>query len=285
MKPQLECLEDRTVLDAMTFIGAGTLAAPADWFVAANWANLTNPGNVHVPGASDDAFIPGTAGVVAIGGAEANVNSLTTIGSLLMVASGAQLTINNNAPGTTSSTLAGPVIDLGRIVANTSDPLNGTGVVFAGGAVIGPGDLNGNLDAGPNSSFTFAPFSTGEFVAGATLGPGLGNIIIAGPVQVDGTLDDNNATLNVVTGGTLMSAPGSTAGAVNENATCNWTGGAIALAGGFNVGSSGSLTTSGPDTKYLEGPLSNQSASSVWGGPDPCFWPALPLPSAMSWAT
>ncbi len=266
-RPHLEALEDRLVPDAVTFTGGGN---GTSWNDPDNWVDLNNGANV-VPGASDDASIL-IAATVVISGAAANVNSLVTLpGSVLTVTAGNQLTINNNVPGTTSSPLAGSVIDLGRIVANTSDPLNGTGVVFGGGAVIGPGDLNGNLDAGPNSSITFAPTNTGEFVAGATFGLGTGNIIIAGPVQVDGTLDDNTATLNVVTGGTLMSAPGSTAGAVNENATCNWTGGFIALAGGFNVGSSGSLTASGPDTKYLAGPLSNQSAFTSLGGAGPLF--------------
>lgn len=78
-KLYLEPLEDRLVLDAMSFTG-GTLGTSTNWFDPLNWANLTNPGNLHVPNASDDAAIG--AFTVVISGQNADVKSLvTTTGS------------------------------------------------------------------------------------------------------------------------------------------------------------------------------------------------------------
>ena len=46
--PRLEALEDRLVLDAYTFTGAGD---GVSWFNANNWLDTTNPVNISVPGA------------------------------------------------------------------------------------------------------------------------------------------------------------------------------------------------------------------------------------------
>jgi hypothetical protein len=269
VKPQLEVLEDRLVLDAYTFVGAAGGGDGTSWNQALNWANLTNPDIIAVPSGGDDVTIgPGFAVVIA--GTEANVNSLNTAaGSALTIVAGDQLTINSNAPGTTSNILAGTVVDPGRIIANTTSAFDGTGVVFAGGALIGPGDLNGNLTAGPGSSFVFpgGPIVS-EFLPGATFGLGSGNIVIAGNVQVDGTLEDNNETI-VLTGAGDVFSPTLTSGAINVNSNFNWLGGTIVLGLGVTVNSSGTFTTSGPAPKTLYSPLINESAFTSLGGAGP----------------
>jgi hypothetical protein len=278
VKPSLEILEDRTVMNAVLFIGAGgTLAAPLNWFANANWLDL-NTGLNHVPTAADDVGIPGAAGVVAIGGGRlAEVNSIITAApSTLDITGGSpqpsQLKIDNNPPvspppafppnPSTSNYFGGSVIDAGLINLNSSSPA-GTQAIFAGGAVIGPGDLNGNLDAGPNSSFTFT--NTGEFAVGATLGPGSGSVIVAARVQIDGTLQDNTMTLQLVTGGTLT-GPTATTGVLEENAILSWLGGTLALGGGTTIGSSGQVLASGGGGKTLAGTLTNMSATSRLDG-------------------
>jgi fibronectin-binding autotransporter adhesin len=157
-----------------------------------------------------------------------------------------------------SAIFSGSVIDAGRIIANTTNPFTGTGVTFAGGAVIGPGDLNGNLVAGPNSSITFT--STGEFATGATFGIGSGSIIVAAGVAVDGSLDVNNETLVVAAGGTL-GGPGS----VTVNSNLNWTGGAITVAGGVTA-LVGPVNTSGGGSKTLGTILTNENPLTNLGG-------------------
>ncbi|HEY7153587.1 MAG TPA: hypothetical protein VH575_06480, partial [Gemmataceae bacterium] len=65
MKPQLEVLEDRLVLDAYTFVGAAGGGDGTSWNQALNWANLTNPDIIAVPSGGDDVTIgPGFAVVI-----------------------------------------------------------------------------------------------------------------------------------------------------------------------------------------------------------------------------
>ena len=161
------------------------------WNTSGNWS-IDGVGPVlTLPGPTDDALIPAGANVV-LSGDSATVNSVglssgssLTINSVLetngMVSYAASLlTVNAGSPKPgelkidQSATFGGQVIDTGLINANTTNPFTGTSITFTGGALIGPGDLNGNLVAGPNSSITFAPGSSGEFLAGATLGPSSG---------------------------------------------------------------------------------------------------------------
>lgn len=248
LRPRLEALEDRLVLDAMLFIGVGTAAAPAAWGVAANWRDLSG-GQAHVPNASDDVGIPAGVGYVSLApGETAEINSIVTSGATILIIPGgpyAELKIDSNPPASLpaafppnpkpgSNYFGGGVSDSGLINANTTDPFTGTNIVFAGGADIGPGDLNGNLVVGPSSSMTFlgtpsiySPVTV--FEAGATLGQGSGNINFDGKVSIMGALDDNTATINIV-GGTL-GGPGS----LDDWANVNWTGGTISLSGGVTV--------------------------------------------------
>ncbi len=98
VKLRLECLEDRTVLDAMVFIGIGTPTAPALWNVIGNWADLSG-GAPHIPNANDDVGILGTAGTVLLTGQNADINSIVTEGGTnLIIDSGIELKINSNPP-------------------------------------------------------------------------------------------------------------------------------------------------------------------------------------------
>jgi hypothetical protein len=263
VRPWLEVLEDRLVLDAYTF-APNALGDGTSWNDPNNWLNTNNFTN-GVPGPTDDAGIPAGFDVIISG--SANVKSLTTAaGSSLTITSGSQLTINNNPPGGGPDLLFGFVNDVGRIIANTTDPLNGTNIVFLGGATIGPGDLNGSLDVGPNSSFTFGTSSIAApntFAAGATFGLGTGSIIIAAPVSVMGTLEDKTANLEVVSNGDLT-GPGS----LDEWMNLDWTGGTISLAGGVTV--YGSLTSSGAAGENLTTTLTNEETTTL-GGPGPLF--------------
>ncbi|HEY7308360.1 MAG TPA: hypothetical protein VH643_03255 [Gemmataceae bacterium] len=270
------------VLDAMAFSGIGTLAAPADWFDVANWTDLSG-GADHIPTPADDVAIPGGVGVVSIsGGRLAEVNSIVTVaGSTLIITSGppqpSQLKIDNNPPTSGppgfplspvpgSNYFGGSVIDAGLINLNSSGP-GGTQAIFASGALIGPGDLNGNLDAGPNSSFTFAAGSTGEFTTGATLGTGSGSVIVSAAVQIDGTLQDN--TMTMVLSGGLLSGPTATTGALDEYAIFSWLSGTLALGGGTTIEGSGELLASGAGAKALAGTLTNMSPLSRLDGGAP----------------
>jgi hypothetical protein len=168
VRPRLETLEDRLVLDAMTFAPAVHNGDGVNWFNANNWLDTTNPAIIAVPGANDSATIDGPFAVV-IAGQVASVNSLSlgsgTSTPTLTINSSLDLTTMISAPGTTltvaggsqpavltvneSASFSGTVIDPGRIVANTTSPFDGTSVDFGGPTTIGPGDLNGNLVAGP----------------------------------------------------------------------------------------------------------------------------------------
>ncbi len=273
-KPRLEVLEDRLVLDAMLFTGSGTATAPAAWNLAANWLDLNNPRYVHIPNANDDVGIPSSAGTVEISGQNADINSIVTQGGTnLIIDSGIELKINSNPPTNppagmpTSPTpghnsFGGFVTDPGRINLNTTNVLTGTIADFLGGALIGPGDLNGNLMAGPVSAFNFYGSGAGNtFASGATLGMGAGNINVLSPVSIEGTLNDLTTTMNVLTGGDL-SGPGS----LNEQVILNWTGGTISLTGGVDVDVSGQLNVSGPNGKILSTSLSLENSGSTIGG-------------------
>lgn len=250
-KPQrvhlcLEALEDRMVLDAYSFTGLG---GDTSWFNPLNWADATKGGAPGVPGAADDATIgPGGFTVVVGGGLGAEINNLTTASDCTFIVAGgspqpSELKIYNSAG------FGGPVTDAGRIIANSSSP-SGTGVTFGGGATIGPGDLNGNLDAGPNSFFAFTSPST--FAAGATIGPGTGNIIISAFVFVAGTLQNNTANLVIPMGGLLGGG-----GSVVNYGTVTWTGGTIALTGGID--NHGDFASSGSSPLTLSTTLTNES--------------------------
>ncbi|HTU92109.1 MAG TPA: hypothetical protein VMF69_18645, partial [Gemmataceae bacterium] len=257
VKPRLEALEERLVLDAYTFVGAAGGGDGTSWNDSLNWIDSTT-GGAGMPGAGDDASIGAGFGVV-ISGTAADVNSLTTAaGSSLTIVSGDQLTINSNAPGTSSDTLSGSVIDAGLINANTTDPLNGTNIIFAGGSLIGPGDLNGNIAVGPNSSMTF--LGGGDtFASGATFGMGAGSVNIAATVTVMGDLDDNtNTNLNIVAGGDLT-GPGS----LDDWANVNWTGGTISLTGGVTVYTT--FTSSGSSGLTLTTTLANDETTDLGG--------------------
>ena len=98
VKPRLESLEDRTVLDAMVFVGIGTPTVPALWNVIGNWSDLSG-GAGHIPNANDEVGIPGTAGTVLLTGQNADINSIVTLaGSNLIIDSGIELKINSNPP-------------------------------------------------------------------------------------------------------------------------------------------------------------------------------------------
>jgi hypothetical protein len=275
----LEILEDRTLLSFYLFTNA---AGGGGWTTPNNWS-VWNPSiqrfvqTPNLPGGSDDVGL--TAGVVVTipSGANVEINSIVTAsGTTLNVLGGpyAELKIDNNPPSTVpqdfpttpvagSNYFGGSVIDSGLINANTTNVFTGTQVIFAGGAVIGPGDLNGNLVAGPNSAFTFdggGPGAANTFLAGATFGQGAGSVIIASPVSVMGTLEDGTATMVVASGGDLTGP-----GTVDELAILNWTGGTISLAGGVDVTVTGQLNTSGADPKYLSTVLTNEVYSTLGG--------------------
>jgi hypothetical protein len=244
-KPRLEILEDRFLLATYVFVGAAGGGDGTSWNNANNWVNTTT-GLAGLPGPTDDAVIGAinnTTFNVLLSGNSATVNSVglgtgctltvsssleangiaTDAATLFTVNSGAQVQVDQSA------TFSGPVVDTGTINANTTNPLTGTTIVFAGGATIGPGDLNGNLVAGPSSSITFAG-GTNTLVAGATFGQGAGDIYIASPVSVMGDLLDSTVNLDIVAGGDLT-GPGSLADWWNVN----WTGGTISLTGGVTV--------------------------------------------------
>lgn len=257
-RPSLEVLECRLLLDAYTFL-PNAAGDGVSWNDPNNWLNLTNPNITAVPGGGDDASI-GDGFNVVLAGAAGNVNSLVTssASSLTIVASD-QLTLNND------SSITGALFDPGHLIANTTNPFTGTTVTLTGAAAIGPGDLNGNLDAGPNSSIVLAGGPTDVLGVGATLGPGTGTLVIDGAVTVNGTLDDNAMTMSVVPGGALLGS-----GSLNERAILNWTGGTLALTGGVDIASSGELVASdgagGPSPLTLDTVLTNESVFAELGG-------------------
>jgi hypothetical protein len=272
--PRLEALEPRLVLDAMVFTAVGTPSAPALWNLASNWTDLSVPTNIHIPTANDDVGIPSSAGTVEISGQNADINSIVTQGGTnLIIDSGIELKINSNPPTNppagmpTSPTpghnsFGGFVTDPGRINLNTTNVLTGTIADFTGGTLIGPGDLNGNLMAGPVSAFNFYGSGAGNtFASGATLGMDAGNINVLSPVSIQGTLNDMTTTMNVMIGGDLTGP-----GALNEQVILNWTGGTISLTGGVDVDVSGQLNVSGSNGKILSTSLSLENSGSTIGG-------------------
>jgi hypothetical protein len=242
-------------------------APGGEWNVAGNWLDLNNPAYIHIPTQNDDVGIPATAGPIVISGQNADINSIVMAGGAagLTISSGVELKLNSNPPTTPppgmpvspiagQNFFGGPVFDPGRINLNTTNVLAGTIANFAGGTDIGPGDLNGNLVAGPNSSFNFIGSGSigNTFEAGATFGIGAGYVNIAAPVSVMGNLIDGTAVLQVQSGGTL-GGPGS----VTEEGIANWTGGSITVGAGITVTQSGHVNVSGNATKTLGATLSN----------------------------
>lgn len=270
VRPRLEVLENRLVLDAYVFAPNG-IGDATSWFNTNNWLDTTNPANIAVPGANDSATI-GSGFNVVIAGQAAEANSLTLGmdgggGSTLTIDSSLNVNTMVSSPGAgnlvtvaaagpavltinSSANFGGPVNDFGRIDANTTNPYTGTSVDFSGTTVIGPGDLNGNLVAGPNSSFSFDWPST--FAAGATFGLGSGDVYINAPVAIMGNFYYQTMTLDLAQGGFLY-GPGN----IQDNSAFNWTGGTLAVAGGLY--NTSDFTASGSNTLSLDTTVSNES--------------------------
>lgn len=213
------------------------------WNQALNWRDT----NAHagIPGAGDTAGI-GDGFYVVLSGNSATVtgvalsdeSTLTVDSSLesdtITTAAGTTFTVTGGNPPAvvqidSSATFDGSVVDAGRMIAHASG-INGTGVVFDGGTLIGPGDQDGNLSAGPNSSFTFeGPGGGNTFLTGATLGPDAGSVIFDDSVNMGGALFDGQMKI-YLNGGTLGGS-----GSIQDWSQFNWTGGELALTGGVTV--------------------------------------------------
>jgi hypothetical protein len=335
IRPRLEDLEERLVLDAYTFAVAGNPSS-GSYMDGKLWTDLDNANkNGTVPTAADTADIPtgavctlsSTAGLTGlsvegtltlggpsggstgtldavfasmsggssifnigdpgsgVGGTLDVSDTMTAMGGTLNVggkggssglfdvktlSTGNTLNVYNSGQLVVSSSaaIAGIATVLGQIEAENIDAYSGAGVVFSGIATIGPGAIDGNLKAGIQASFTFAPSSTGELVAGATLGDG--QYVVNGPLKIDGALNDGTADITVNNnGGTTLGSlfgPGS----IDNWAEFNWTGGSIGLGGGITIEPTAEFKTSGPDGETLaSGTITNISSYTQLGGSGP----------------
>src|SRR5579884_2743507 len=167
VRPRLEALEDRLVLDAMRFTG-GAQGIGTDYAVATNWANDTNPLFVHVPNANDTVSIPTGFGVVLGTAGDYTAQSLT-------VNSGSSLLIGSTtAQSNVTLTVSGSTSDTGTITVGAAAG-GSTATLDTSSMSLGSGSAGGTLNVGDPStgnSGTVDVTNTLSALAGTTINVG-----------------------------------------------------------------------------------------------------------------
>jgi hypothetical protein len=162
-RPQIECMEPRTLLSAVTWTGGG---GNNNWDTAANWSTDS------VPGSGDDVTIDIAANVVHSDNVTDSINSLTSTEPLTI--SGGTLSIAaastiDSTLSITGGTLTGTGdLSVSGLVTLTSGTLSGSSALNAnGGMLINPTGGNFNLDgrAVNNPAGQTATWATGSIEA------------------------------------------------------------------------------------------------------------------------
>jgi fibronectin-binding autotransporter adhesin len=308
VRPRLEVLEDRTAPAAWAFIG-GQPNNPASWYAQNSWVVLPTepppPVGQTLPGPQDLINIgdplTGQAGYCIIPSGTVNVAQAIVTGN-----DASSLTVNgeldvaqNGSPfprtGGISSQVGGVLTDNGTIsVSGGPDQLAGsttiTGAfnnqgnayeVMTGAGLIGPG---GHLDDYGDAQFIVAnPASTPLTIASG----GYLDQLSAGPINISGNVSvmgsqpywagNIDLTPSFTISSTTITPGGFTtpgaylggSGSILDQGVVNWSGGAIALGGGFDIGGGADFQTSGSAPKSIQTTLTNDNASTTFGGTGP----------------
>jgi hypothetical protein len=241
-RPTLERLEDRTVLDAVTWTGA-------DAAVSANWSDPNN-WSPHQPNGGDSVYFTGQLGGQtvpsrSVADLTVNIYSLTIDPSYgngsgsIVVQSGTILTINGAL--TMNGGSIGGTGQVNLSFSSVSDIESGTLVVGVGGWVnngsLTLGPVSGGPGAGPSPVMIMgnSPSRRGTFQNNGTL--------IQTTAAVDGPINCNmlnasGATYNVQTDGTITNAAGTF---TNRGTLVKSAGTGISTVGSFFVNDGGTI--------------------------------------------
>ena len=193
-RPQTERMEDRTLLATMIW----TNADGGDWDVATNWVDAANPGDQHVPTASDTAEINISGIRVTHSTSRSDeVNSVTnTSGTTLSLSSG---TLSVAAASTISGNLT---ISGGTLTGSGNLAITGA-TTWTGGTMSGSGTTiaEGGLTLGSSTAGTIDD----EILSGRTL-ENAGVATLSSLDDGDGLYLNGGATLENQTGASFSIA-------------------------------------------------------------------------------
>ena len=194
--PSLERLEDRTVLNGVSWINA----AGGDWDTAANWVDTSNSSH-HVPGATDDVTInvPGNVTITHTQNVTDTINSLSA-SDIVQLGSG---TLNVSAALSSTSSFQMMGGTLGNAIVQAGTTITGTTSVGTLAAVT----LDGTLDLTTANNVRVA------VTGGLTLN---GTVTVGSTTGNAATLSFNGGTQTLTGSGSILFG--------NANTNTLWTG-------------------------------------------------------------
>ena len=196
LRPRLEHLEERVVLDAVGW----NVATSGNWNVAANWLDTTT-GKAKVPSSTDQVTINQSGVTVTVSDAE-NAGSLTTASGANLAITAGSLTLVNAATLNGGFDLSG-----GELTIDTTLTLAGTSA-WSGGSIAGAGNLTNMGTLAVANSSTASPLA--DLVnltnAGTITQTGGGGIGIGSGLTVSNEL---GGVYDLQSNGGLTSSPGS----------------------------------------------------------------------------
>jgi hypothetical protein len=238
-RPILERLEDRTLLDAVTWTGADAPANPR-WSDANNWSP-------HIPGAGDDVDFTGV-----VDGQTVPASSLDDFGSTIH-----SLTVDSSY-GNGSGVITIP--------GNGALTITG-GLSFSGGTIGGPGFITLTIGSVSNIASGTIVVGRGGWVNSGTLtlGPSAGEPAMgAGAVTIQGNTSFGRGTFT--NNGTIIQTSSIVNGPVNCS-MLNAFGAAYEIEGDVNVGNAaGPITNRGTLVKAAGSGTSTVGSSFVNDG-------------------
>jgi fibronectin-binding autotransporter adhesin len=227
-RPALECVEDRTLLSSVSWIGGS-----GDWDTASHWSTGV------VPGPGDDVTIDVSSGITV-------THSLADTDSInnLTVSAADTLSISAGSLSITAASTIGGRLDL------TGGTLTGTGTITVAGAMTwSNATISGDSTLNAKGGLTISGASTNELLDARTLNIG-GTATWSGTNNI--TLSDQ-ATVNIESGVTFT--------AKNNQSILNGTGTGSRV---DNAGTFAKWATSGTTTIGL--PFNNTGTTTVSSG-------------------
>jgi fibronectin-binding autotransporter adhesin len=297
VRPSLEALCARITPADLLWVFTGA-AGTADYATPGNW---TKPPGATTSLPDNQDAISIQAPCVISSSEEADVaqatvtagNSLTVNGTLDVAPNGNTAGFNGGIGTAAGSDLfdngtinvsggggGGPTVLSGATTVNGAFNLQSGGTSGAYEIMTGAGAINsgGHIDSFGLSDFVIANPAGSPLILNTTGSPGLdqlsnGEIDISGYVSVlntntnlSGNIDLTPASFNSVLGTTTPGGNLEGSGSILDQGAFNWSGGTIALGQGFDIGGGSAFQTSGSASKNIQTTLTNDNASTTFGG-------------------
>ena len=177
------------------------------------------------------------------------------------LASSGGSTVNVNTDSTLDTSSAGTLLGTTNVLGTFNANSGGTGganVTFSGPGTIG---ANGTIDSYGLSNILFSGGSAWVIASGGYLDEfATGLITLADPFTIMGNLNQSG-NIALASGGSL-GGPGS----ITDYGLFNWSGGTLALGGGFDVAGSADFQTTGSSFKLIDTVFSNDAIATTFGG-------------------